>query len=689
MKITPDHLARGAFIYIRQSTVDQLANNHESRLRQYGLADRARALGWTDVTVIDDDLGRSGSGVSRPGFERLLAAICEGRVGAVFAIEASRLARNGRDWHTLIEFCGLVGTVIVDEDGTYEPRHPNDRLLLGMKGTMSELELSLLRARSMEALKQKARRGELFFTVAVGYVKVGRDKIEMDPDLRVREAIGLVFTRFAEMQSIRQVFLSLRGDQIALPYVDSKSSGQRQLLWKLPVYATVNNLLTNPVYAGAYAFGRTGSRVTIENGRKRILRGYRKDRSDWAVLLVDHHEGYLSWPDYERNQRLIADNANGKGMMVRGAVRKGEALLTGLLRCGHCGRRLLVSYNGTKGDVGRYNCDATRSNPGADPCISFGALRVDEAVGAEIVRLLQPLGVEAAIHAITECEHQSGEKQRQLELALEQARYEAARARRQYDTVDPENRLVAGELERRWNTAIAAVRALEEEMEALLRQRPAALSAEERQRLLQMGADLEAAWHHPAANAVTRKRIIRVVLREVVARVEDDQIQLLLHWQGGDHTRLTVRKNRRGQTRWSVEPETMELIRACARLMPDKAIAGMLNRTGKRTGRLNGWTQSRVRSFRNTHSIAVYADGEWAERGEVTLTEAARILNLSPLTVLRQIHAGIIPAEQYCKGAPWVIKRRSIEDPDLVERVKMCRKGPSSSNPDQKTLVFQ
>jgi DNA invertase Pin-like site-specific DNA recombinase len=684
MKITPDHLARGAFIYIRQSTVDQLANNHESRLRQYGLADRARALGWTDVTVIDDDLGRSGSGVSRPGFERLLAAICEGRVGAVFAIEASRLARNGRDWHTLIEFCGLIGTVIVDEDGTYEPRHPNDRLLLGMKGTMSELELSLLRARSMEALKQKARRGELFFAVAVGYVKVGRDKIEMDPDLRVREAIGLVFTRFAEMQSIRQVFLSLRGDQIALPYINSKNSGQHQLLWKLPVYATVNNLLTNPVYAGAYAFGRTGSRVMIENGRKRILRGYRKDRSDWAVLLVDHHEGYLSWPDYERNQRLIADNANGKGMMVRGAVRKGEALLAGLLRCGHCGRRLLVSYNGTKGDVGRYNCDATRSNPGADPCISFGALRVDEAVGAEIVRLLQPLGVEAAVHAITECEHQSGEKQRQLELALEQARYEAARARRQYDTVDPDNRLVAGELERRWNTALAAVRALEEELEALLRQRPAALSAEERQRLLQMGADLEAAWHHPAANAVTRKRIVRVVLREVVARVEDDQIQLLLHWQGGDHTRLTVRKNRRGQTRWSVEPETMELIRACARLMPDKAIAGLLNRTGKRTGRLNGWTQSRVRSFRNTHGIAVYADGEWAERGEVTLTEAARMLNLNPLTVLRQIHAGIIPAEQYCKGAPWVIKRRSIEDPDLV-----CRKGPSSSSPDQKTLVFQ
>jgi DNA invertase Pin-like site-specific DNA recombinase len=689
MKITPDHLARGAFIYVRQSTVDQLVNNHESRRRQYGLAERARTLGWTDVTVIDDDLGRSGSGVSRPGFERLLAAICEGRVGAVFAIEASRLARNGRDWHTLIEFCGLVGTVIIDEDGVYEPRHPNDRLLLGMKGTMSELELSLLRARSMEALKQKARRGELFFTVAVGYVKVGRDKIEQDPDLRVREAIGMVFARFAEMQSIRQVFLSLRADRIALPSIDPRGTGQRQLLWKLPVYATVNNLLTNPVYAGAYAFGRTGSRTTIDNGRKRILRGYRKNRSDWAVLLVDHHDGYLSWADYERNQRLIADNANGKGMMARGAVRKGEALLAGLMRCGHCGRRLLVSYNGTKGDIGRYNCDATRSNPGAPPCISFGALRVDEAVGAEIVRLLQPLGVEAAVRAIADSEHQTAEKQRQIELALEQARYEAARARRQYDAVDPDNRLVAGELERRWNAALATVDTLEKELETLVRLRPTALSTEERGRLLKLGTDLEAAWHHPAATAITRKRIIRVVLREVIARVEGEQIQLLLHWQGGDHTRLTVRKNRRGQTRWVVEPETVDLIRTCARLMPDKAIAGMLNRTGKRTGRLNGWTQSRVRAFRNTHGIAVYREGEWVERGEVTLAEVAKLLNLSAMTVLRQINAGIIPAKQYCKGAPWVIRRQDIENQQLIGHLKTDRRDPLSPNPDQQTLIFQ
>src|ERR1700676_891787 len=246
MKITPDHLARGAFIYIRQSTADQLANNHESRRRQYGLAERARDLGWTDVTVIDDDLGRSGSGVNRPGFEKLLTAICEGRVGAVFAIEVSRLARNGRDWHTLIEFCGLVGAVIVDEDGIYDPRHPNDRLLLGMKGTMSELELSLFRQRSQEALKQKARRGALILGVAAGYVKVGRDRIEKNPDQRVQGALQLVFSKFAEFQSARQVHIWLRDEGIELP-VKSRKGEARGIIWRLSAYNIVHNILNNPI----------------------------------------------------------------------------------------------------------------------------------------------------------------------------------------------------------------------------------------------------------------------------------------------------------------------------------------------------------------------------------------------------------------------------------------------------------
>src|SRR5215831_606341 len=374
-KITSEHLARSAFVYVRQSTADQLVHNQESRRRQYALADRARQLGWTSVEVIDDDLGRSGDGVSRPGFERLLAAICQGRIGAVFAIEASRLARNGRDWHTLIEFCGFVGTIIVDEDGIYDPRHPNDRLLLGVKGTMSELELSLFRQRSQEALKQKARRGALVLGVAAGYVKVGRDRIEKNPDQRVQEALQLVFMKFAEFQSARQVHVWLRDEGIELP-VKSRQGEAHGVVWRLPAYNTVHKILTNPIYAGAYAFGRTMSRVSVEGGRKHIRRGVQKPMAEWDVLIKDHHAAYITWDEFERNLGVIANNATGmSSALARGAAREGGLLLPGLLRCGHCGRKLHVHYGG-----GRYNCYGARTNHGAARCISISGLSIDAAI---------------------------------------------------------------------------------------------------------------------------------------------------------------------------------------------------------------------------------------------------------------------------------------------------------------------
>ena len=689
MKIMPEHLARGAYVYVRQSTADQLANNHESRRRQYGLADRARSLGWSNVTVIDDDLGRSGSGISRPGFEKLLAAICEGRVGAVLSIEASRLARNGRDWHTLIEFCGLVGTIIIDEDGIYEPRHPNDRMLLGMKGTMSELELSILRTRSIEALKAKARRGELFLTVAVGYVKSRHDRIEMDPDKRVREALALVFKRFSELQSIRQVHLSLRNEGILLPAVCHAREAGRSIVWKLPVYNTVHHILTNPIYGGAYTFGRTCSRVTIEAGRKRIVRGFRREQADWEVLIPDHHQGYLSWADFERNQRLIADNATSKGMMPRGALRKGELLLGGLLRCGHCGRKLHVGYSGSNGNTGRYHCRGAFINHGTDPCIGFGSLRVDQAIAAEVLERLQPLGIEAALQAVETSTQQANEKRRQVGLALEQARYEAAHARRQYDAVDPDNRLVAAELERRWDAALTLVRERQSELDVLDSRKPEALSDAERLDLLRMGADLAEAWHHPNATNVTRKRIIRAVVREIVVRVENDQIKMMVHWQGGDHTALAVKKNKAGHHRWSSAPDLDPLIQALARQLPDKDIASLLNRMGKITGRQNGWTQSRVCSFRNQRGIDVYNVGERTARSEHTLKEAAEILDVRPMTVLRMIRAGHLPAEQYCKGAPWIIRRSDIDRTDIQHYAKSGMRRPLSKSDAQRILDFQ
>src|SRR5271165_520221 len=664
-KITAEHLQRVACVYVRQSTPDQLAHNLESQRRQYGLADRARQLGWPTVEIIDDDLGRSGGGVARPGFERLLAAICDRRVGAVFAIEASRLARNGRDWHTLIEFCGLVGAILVDEDGIYDPRHPNDRLLLGMKGTMSELELSLFRQRSQEALRQMARRGALVLGVAAGYVKVGRGRIEKDPDQRVQQAIQLVFTKFAELQSARQVHVWIRDEGIELP-AKSRRGEAHGVVWRLPPYNIVHGILTNPIYAGAYAFGRTTSRISVVDGRKRVRRGVHRPIDEWDVLIKDHHAAYISWDEFERNIKAIANNATGmSGALARGAAREGELLLPGVLRCGHCGRKLHVHYGGK---LGRYNCYGARMNHGAKRCISVSGLSIDAAVKA----------IEAQSSTTTAAE-------RQLELSLQQARYEAAHARRQYDAVDPANRLVAGELERRWNEALQAVAKVEGEIAALIARRPPPLGGPERQQLMVLGADLERAWSHPAATAGTRKRILRAALTEIIVRRDGAIIHAVLHWQGGDHTELQVKQrlNAAGRHNPRIPDDTIALVRELARLMPDRQIARLLNRTGVETGHGNAWTQERVRGFRNHHDIAVFRDGEWAERGEITLEAAAKLIGVCNMTALRMLRRGEIKGRQACAGAPWVIKAE-----DLAGFASRKRQKPPLT-PDAMQQVFE
>ncbi|RPI40443.1 MAG: recombinase family protein [Hyphomicrobiaceae bacterium] len=681
-KITTEHLSRNAIVYIRQSTPGQVANNLESKRRQYGLADRARQLGWQEVTVIDDDQGHSGSGMARAGFEKLLVAVAAGQVGTVVSIEASRLARNGRDWHTLLEFCGFVGTLIIDEDGVYDPRHPNDRLLLGLKGTMSEMELSVLRQRAHEAQKLKATRGELFMTVAVGYRKVANeDRIEKEPDRRVQQAIELVFKKFDELQSARQVHRWLRQENISLPTIAYGPEG-RHVIWKLPTYTRIHSMLTNPIYAGAYSWGRSTHRVRIEEGRKRISRGHRRARAEWPVFIADHHEGYISWGQYERNQRVMADNANSKRLTARGSIRRGSTLLNGLLRCGHCGRKLSVGYG--KGSS-RYYCHGRTHLHGGKLCISFGALRVDESVSAEVLRQIQPMGVEAALSAIEARESETNDVRRQVELALEQARYESNRAQRQYHAVDPENRIVAAELERLWNERLLVVRQLETKLQQVDTQHLPPLSQEERAQLLALGSDLERAWKHPAATAETRKRILRAVIIEIVARLEGNEVHLVLHWQGGDHSELKVHKPRNGEHRWTLDATTTDIIRELARLMPDLKIAALLNRAGKRTGQDNTWTEPRVRAFRNDHGIAVYREGERAERGELTLLEAAAALGTCQMTVLRLIRKGSLDARQVCKGAPWVIRASALADLKLSG---IGRRRPLTANPDQKSLQF-
>ena len=684
-----EQLGRKAYVYVRQSTPDQVQHHTESQRRQYGLVDRARALGFAEVEVIDEDLGRSAAGIARPGFERLLAAICRGEAGAVVSIEASRLARNGRDWHTLLEFCALVGTVIIDEEGTYDPRLPNDRLLLGMKGTLSEMELSVLRQRAHEALLLKARRGELHTNVAVGYVRAAGDRLEKDPDRRVQEAIGLVFSKFASVQSVRQVLLWLRQEGIALPAVHHGVEG-RTIVWQLPGYPAVHKLLTNPVYAGAYVFGRTASRIHIEASRKRIVRGVRRSPEEWTVLIRDHHEAYIDWNTYERNQRLIADNSNMKGETVRGSVRRGEGLLAGLLRCRRCARKLHVGYSGTAGRVARYHCRGAQINHGvAERCLSFGALRLDAAVGTEVLRLLQPEGIAAALQALGQQREEASGQRRQVELALEQARFEAARAHRQYDAVDPDNRLVAGELERRWNERLAEVARLELALASAEEALPEPPQGLQRERLLALGADLEQVWTHPGASAETRKRILRTLIREIVVDVVDDTLVVVIHWQGGDHTELRVKKNRSGQHRWVTDRETQVLIAELARLLPDGAIASLLNRLGKRTAMGHTWTEARIRAWRGDHGVAVYRDGERAERGEVNLREAAEHLGVTAMTVLRWIRERRLLARQPCLGAPWVIRRADLDDlPKKIDQ-ETGSSSPLTPDPRQASFPFQ
>ena len=684
-KITAGHLARAACVYVRQSSPGQVRNNLESQHLQYALQSRAKALGWEAVETIDEDLGLSGAGgVERPGFQKLLNAVCESRVGIVLSVDASRLARNGREWHKLLEFCAVVGCLLGDGNSIYDPALPDDRLMLGMRGTVSEMEGSVLRQRSHDARRQKAKRGELFLNLPAGYVKVGKNAIAMDPDERVRDAIRHVFGKFTELRSIRQVFLWFRHEGIELPFrsLHTGSPGW-QVAWKLPVYNTVRQILTNPIYAGAYAYGRKVRRTVIEDGRKRVIQEIRRNPEDWEVLIHDHHEGYIDWDEYERNRALIAANEP----TFKGAVRNGGALLVGLLRCGHCTHKLQVVHSGNS-RVGRYLCQGRRAHTDGTTCISFGARDVDETVVDAVLRAVRPVGVEAALHAVEEHGKEASERIRLAELALEEARFQAQRAQARFEAVDPRNRNVIGNLSRSWEERLEVVRDRERQLaKARSGCQRQELTSEERDEYMALGAELERAWNHENVTRQLRKHVLRAVLVEIIVTVSEDRIHLVLHWQGGDHTELSVRRRKTGRTKFATDLDTGETIRSLARLMPDRAIAAFLNRAGKRTGKRNTWNEVRVRAFRSNHGIAVYREGERQARNELTQTEAADRLNVSARTLNRLIRCGVVPARQACKGAPWVISADALHSA-AVSLALDEEKSPSAPNPRQKNLYF-
>jgi excisionase family DNA binding protein len=691
-KIRADHLRRPAFVYVRQSSLTQVRLHHESRRRQYDLQSHARGLGWSQVIVIDDDLGKSGAtSAGRPGFQRLVAEVSLGHAGAVVGLDVSRLARNNRDWYQLLDLCGLTNTLIIDGEGVYDPRQLNDRLLLGLKGTMSEAELGWIRQRAHEALLAKARRGALILGLPVGYVATRDGRVEKHPDQRVQQALALVFEQFAIAGSVRQALLWFRQERVTLPSLEREPGWGERVTWRPPVYNTILKILTNPCYAGAYAFGRTYTRTAVIDGHPHKTRGHRQAREQWIALLRDHHEPYIPWDVYERNQQIIAQNAQMKGLMVRGAVRRGPSLLPGLLRCGHCGRRLHVSYSGNGGYVPRYSCRGAALNHGSDRCISFGGLRVDEAIRREVLRVLTPAAVEAA-GRVADAGVQEREALRQaVELELREAQYEAERARRQYDAVEPEHRLVAATLEGRWNATLARVHDLEERLAALTADAGRQVQPD-RAVLFRLAEDFPRVWDHPSTDIRTRKRIVRLLIEEIVVKVLSgarEQLELTIHWKGGKHTQLVIARNRTGQHRRSTDRAVVDVVRDLARAQSDGNIARVLNRLGYRTGAGNTWTALRVFSLRRYHGIAAF-ERTSDRRGILTIAEAASRLGVSAGTVRRLIELGTLSATQPVQHAPWAIRQEDLALEAVqraVETIKAGRPLPRSEDGAQLTLA--
>ncbi len=654
-RITPDHLGRAAVVYVRQSTMAQVTGNLESQRRQYDLAGAAEAAGFRSVSVIDDDLGRSGSGsVERPGFERLVAMVCSGGVGAVYCIEASRLARNGRDWHHLIDLCALAGTLVIDPDGAYDPRLVNDRLLLGLKGTMSEYELSLMRQRGVVARDSKAKRGEYQFMLPPGFCWSEAGKIELDPDEHVADTIRLVFAKFRELGSARQVFLWLRSADIRMPVV-LRNVGVCKLVWKAPAYHSVMQILHNPLYAGAYAFGRKAQRTQITDGRARKVSGLTKPREEWNVLLHDHHPGYISWQEYDDNQKLLLENAHMKKNCARKSVRGGRALLTGLMRCGRCGRMMRVFYGMGKGNAHRYQCRGDDGHVGAGLCIGIGGVRVDRAVAHQIIDAVSDRAVEAAILASSQVERSTSEVLAAVERDLEGARYDASLAGRRYELVDPAKRHVARELEARWNGALERVAELESrigELRAAASTRPRI----DRASLMQLAHDLPAAWNAPSTDTRTKQRLIHILVREIVCELDaaTNEAVLLIHWTGGRHTEVRVARVKTGRYPGDGAPAAVDALRKLAGHWPDRELAVSLNRMRCKTGDGESWTMVRVRDLRERLGIAEHDPGK-ADKTMISLMKAAERLGICIGSAKSLALKGILPATQIMPGSPWLV----------------------------------
>jgi DNA invertase Pin-like site-specific DNA recombinase len=660
-KIMTAHLQRFAYIYIRQSTAAQVEHNRESTDRQYKLLDRAYGLGWPKdhVKVVDRDLAKSADGIAeRSGFDIMFTEVALNNVGLILSIEVSRLARNNSDWYRLLDLCGITNTLIGDEDGLYHPGLYNDRLLLGLKGTMAEAELHVLRARLNGGIRNKAARGELRRGLPVGFEwGEGDGEVRFDPDQAVIGAIRCAFEKFNEFGSVRRVWLYFRSEGLQFP---SRRTPRSKTRWTIPTYPAIHSVLTNPAYGGAYVHGKSRQETYVDERGKLRKRVRRLPQSEWEVLIPEHHEGYIDWKTYQMNQERIGKNTR-PGPHNSGAVREGTALLQGLATCGRCGRRLRVYYQGKRGTPGYYCASSHIVNGRGEFCLRVGGLRIDKAIAEVFLEAVTPAGTEAALLAEQRFEEEYQRTIQQWQRQVERAEYEAQKAERRYQSVEPENRLVARTLEAEWEQRLSDLARVRAELAQREKERPESLTDEQRERLRTLGTDLKRVWEAPTTSDRDRKELLNLLLEEVNTRLDRsakrNSVHLTLRWQGGAISELDVALPNPHQPTIKTDETTIDLMRRLACHYDDAMIAGILNRQGRRTAMGERFTANRVGSLRRYRRIARYQQSEDKREGElVTVTKAAEIIGIAPSTVHRWLAAGFIAGEQVTFGAPWRIR---------------------------------
>ncbi len=675
-KITASHLARRALIYLRQSSPGQVQRNTESTRLQYALKERARQFGWHDVEEIDSDLGSSASlgARRREGFERVIALVAQKEVGIVLTREVSRLLRTDKDWCRLMEVCQVFDTLVGDDEQIYDLNLMGDQLVLGIKGTLSVVELKVLRQRLQQGRQAKAQRGELRRLLPPGYVYDADGAVTKDPNRRVQEAMALVFQRFQELRSIRQTFKWFHDEGIELPVNEGRGPGRGlRLCWKLPSHSFINDVLRNPWYAGAYVWGRRPQQVALKDGNLLRSIGSVCEPEKCSVFIPDHHEAYLSWEQYMENRRIRQRNVLfGNGDASVAGVRAGRGLLGGLLRCGRCGRRMHVRYTGRKGTTPFYHCPGDY-HVGGEYCLSFGGSAVDRRFGEELLDVLSPLGVAASLRALERQEAGQDERYRALANQVEQLRYESRRAHERYDEVDPRNRLVAAELERRWNERLEQLSALEAEL-AVAEQRQRALGEEERKAILALGRHFEAVWCSAECPAELKKKIVHTVIEEVIADSDDvsERLNFVVHWRGGSHTRVEMDRPKSGAGE-KTAPADLDVIRTLAVRYGDKEIAGVLNKLGRRTGKGKRWNQSRVKSARVRASIRGRGKS-LVDPDILNMAGAARAYGVSDTTIGRLVTHGLVTNHQVVPYAPWELRRQELESEPVRSVLARLRK---------------